>query len=216
VPETPISPSPLPARKTVRQFNLRTLFLLTAAVAVWIGHAKNHYENVNLANQIEAMRPLARELMIDDPDQIAVVKCDEHWYDQNEWRVHLPTGSYRLCLATKEVDTGGLATINKSIPIESGTHELALEQKQAVDKSWFIIVTVDGAEVLRASEPTAWNTGHGSSGGGDFSRSTQIAPEKPVVLFRRRFMVKTVPSGYSIPMGPCDGLLLWIEPTASD
>jgi hypothetical protein len=199
----------------VRQFSLRTLFLLTAAIALWIAHTKNHYGNVKLAGQIQGMRPLARELMIDDPDRIAVVKHDERWYDQNVWKLYLPSGSYRLCLATKEVGTDGLATINKSVAIDPGTRELALEQQQANDKSWRVIVTVDGEEVLRADEPAAWNPGEGSAGGGDFSRSTQIAPQEPVVLFRRRFMVQATAGSSSIPMGPCDGLLLWIEPTAS-
>ena len=141
-----------------------------------MAHAKNHYENVKLAGQIQAMRPLARELMIDDPDRIAVVKQDERWYDQNDWKLYLPAGSYRLCLATKEVSNDGLATVNKSVALASGTRELAIEQQQANDKSWRIIVTVDGEEVLRADEPAAWNAGQGSTGGGGFSSSTQIAP----------------------------------------
>jgi hypothetical protein len=208
-----MTPSPgLAARKKVRQFSLRTLFLLTAAIAVWIAYAKNCSENASLAKQIEAMRPLAHELLVDDPDQIAVVKQDEHWYDENEWKVHLPSGSYRLCLATKEVDTDGLATINKSVAIVAGTHDLALELKRADDKSWLIIVTMDGEEVLRVDEPTAWNPGQGSAGGGEFSRSTRIARQETVVLFRRRFMVQAASGGSSMPMGPCDGLLLWIEP----
>jgi hypothetical protein len=152
--------------------------------------------------------------MIDDLDRIAVVKQDERWYDQNAWRLYLPSGSYRLCLATKKISNDGLAAINKNIPVTSGTHELALEQQQANDKSWRIIVTLDGNEVLQSYEPAAWNPGQGSAGGGDFSRSTQIAPREPVVLFRRRFMVPTTPGSSSIPMEPCNGLLLWVEPTA--
>lgn len=194
------------------QIGLRTLLLLTAAVAVWLTHLKNRHDIADLTQKITAMRPLAHELFVDDPSQIAVVKQEERWYDQNDWKVHLPPGGYRLCLATQDINNDGLAPINSSAPLAAGTHDLALEQSRTKNKDWRMVVTTNGEEVLRVEEPADWNPGHGSSGGGQFSKSTQLPPDKPMVLFRRRFMVPTSATGYSTPMGPGPGLLLWIEP----
>lgn len=198
-------------RKAFVQVSLRTLLLLTAAVGVWVAYFKNRHDTADLAQKITSMRPLARELFVDDPSRIAVVKQEERWYDQNDWKVYLPPGEYRLCLATQNIDEKELAPINQSVSIDPGTHDLALEQTRIQDKAWRIVVMVDGEEVLRVEEPAGWNAGHGSSGGGQFSNSTQLPAHEPVVLFRRRFMVPTSPSGYAAPMGPCNGLLLWIE-----
>ena len=199
-------------RKRFRQVSLRTLLLLTAAVAVWVAHGKNHYDNARYARQIEAMRPLVRELYVEDPSQIAVVKQDERWYDQNEWRVYLPPGEYRLCIATHDVDEAGMAPVAESIPLAAGTREIALDQNRTAERNWKVLVTVDGEEVIRVNEPAAWDAGRGSSGGGLHSSVTQLPPREPAILFRRRFSVKTAPNRYSTPKGPSNGLLLWIEP----
>ena len=70
------------------QFGLRSIFLVTAAIAVWAAVFANNRENAMLESRIASLRPLARELVVDDPTQIAVVKLDELWYDENIWDVH--------------------------------------------------------------------------------------------------------------------------------
>ena len=195
----------------MRQVSLRTFLLLTAAVAVWIAHAKNRHDNEHVATQIKSLRPMARELMIEDPSLITVVKKEERWYDQNDWSVYLPEGSYRLCLATRDVAEGGLAPVSESISLSQGTHDIVLEQKRLEDKSWRTVVLLNGAEVLRVEEPANWNSGHGSTGGGQFSTSTQLPVNEPVMLFRRRFSVKTATGSHNTPKGPANGTLLWIE-----
>jgi hypothetical protein len=199
-------------RAARRQISLRTLLLLTAAVAVWIAHAKNRYDNGRLSEQIAAMRPLARELAIEDPAQFAVVKNEERWYDQNDWKVHLPPGDYELSLATRDVVETGVTPALKSVPLPAGLHEIAIEKTRADDKTWRVVVTVDGQEALRADEPADWDLGHGSSGGGLHSLSTQQPADAPLILFRRRFSVPQGKFSYSAPQGPCNGILLWIEP----
>jgi len=191
---------------------LRTLLLLTAAIAVWIAHAKNRHDNDKFTTQIAAMRPLAHELVIADPEQIAVVKQDERWYDQNDWKIYLPEGSYVLNLASREITEDKLVTPAKSVPITAGQHHLAVDQKRNADGSSQVTVAVDGEVLMTIDEPAGWDPGHGSSGGGHFSTSTQLPPKEPLILFRRRFTELTPTGTYSAPAGPSNGLLLWIVP----
>ena len=105
------------ARPSRWQFGLRTVFLLMAAIAVWMTYFINRRENALLEQRIKAMVPLAHELVIDDPGRVAVVKLDEKWYDENRWEIYLPPGAYRLCLATRGINDSGLAQVMKTAPI---------------------------------------------------------------------------------------------------
>src|SRR3954468_20955325 len=90
-PEDPIATRPRRARW---QVGIRTLVLLTAAIAVWMTVLINRRHNALLDSRIRAMRSLARELLVDDPKRIAVVKLEEMWIDENQWLIHLPAGRY--------------------------------------------------------------------------------------------------------------------------
>jgi hypothetical protein len=193
------------------QFGLRTVFLLMAAIAVWMAYVINRREIATLEARIKAMQPLAHELIVDDPTKIAAVKLAEYWYDENRWDVYLPGGRYRLCLATRGVDDNGLAPVVKSRAITAGRHRLALEQQKEND-AWRVAVTLDGAVALAAAEPKEWDPGTGSSGGGQYSLSEQFRVDQPTVLFRRRFMRKDATGLMTTPPGPTEGILLWIEP----
>ncbi|APW62261.1 hypothetical protein [Paludisphaera borealis] len=193
------------------QFGLRTVFLITAAIAVWTAVFANRRESEMLQSRIAAMRPLARELVIDDPNRIAVVKLDELWYDENVWDVHLPTGRYRLCMVTRGVGQEGVAAATKSAPIAAGRHRLALDQTQEGDVRR-ISVACDGAKLLETTEPKEWDAGVGSTGGSQYSISAQSPADQPAVLFRRRFHLSTTGGRTSAPAEPSNGLLVWIEP----
>jgi hypothetical protein len=191
------------------QVGLRSLFLLMAAIAVWMGYLINLRHNATLRARIEAMLPIAHELVIDDATKIAVVKLEPYWYDENRWEIYLPDGSYRLCIATRGVDENGFAPVKKSAHIGDGRHQLVLEKDQD-DDLWRVRALWDGKEVLTVEEPKDWKTGGGSIGGGFFSVCQQLAPDQPVVLFRRRFM-RGMGSMSMTRDSPTEGILLWIE-----
>ncbi|WP_406697783.1 hypothetical protein V5E97_02850 [Singulisphaera sp. Ch08] len=202
-----------PERRPVRrrwQVGLRTLFLLTAVIAVWMTVLINREQNKSIEARIQTLRPLARELVIDDPNKIAVVKREERWYDENRWDIHLPAGQYWLCVATRGIDQNGFAPVVKSERIEAGRHGLELEQKR-VGTGWQVNITQDGTKRLSLEEPQEWDPATGSSGGGQYSLSTQLPADKPFVLFRRRFTRPNAQGQVTTPIGPCDGILLWIE-----
>jgi hypothetical protein len=209
--------APTPQRRTgLLQLRLRTLFLLTAAVGVWVGVYNLRQRNAHLQVRIAALRPIARELMVLDAQQIAVVQKEQLWYDQQRWEIYVPEeNSFRLCLATHEIDQENLAPVIASAPLPAGKQMLELHQRREGGQ-WTIWVAGEDGELLSVSEPTNWNSGSGSSGGGGYSRSTQLPGDQPAILFRRRFHRRTGPAGSSsTPMGPTEGILLWIERSAS-
>jgi hypothetical protein len=203
------------ARTGWLQFNLRVALLLMAAAGVWTGAITNWQAIGPLQHRIDRVRPLVRELAINDPSPGAVVKFDEEWYDENEWEVYLPEGKYRLVLATEQVDGDGFAPVDLEAPLAAGRHRLELTQAKKKD-GWEVSVFKDGQVLLRADKSKEWCEGHGSTGGGHFAQSEPFDPEKPLVLFRRRFSRRVPLSGSSwtgkTPMGPTEGVQLWIEP----
>jgi hypothetical protein len=204
------------------QIGLRTVFLLVAAIAVWLTYFINRRENASLAARIETMVPLAaHELVVDDPTQIAVVKLDptqiavvkleEHWAEENRWEIHLPDRTYRLCLATRGINEDGLAPIMKSSPLAAGRHLLALDQQ--LDKDvWHITTLRDEASLISLEETKEWSAGSGIVGGGYYSQSEQLAPDRPLILYRRRFMRPPGNGPMTSSVATTDGVLLWIEP----
>jgi hypothetical protein len=190
---------------------LPTVFLLVAAIAVWLTYVVNRRHNTRLQARIAVLRPLARELVVDDDTRIAIVKLEEMWYDENRWEVYLPAGQYRLCVATREIDQRGLAPVVKSAPLGAGRHSISIEQ-QSSGTDWRVVATWDAAGKLTVDEPKEWDAGLGATTSVEFSQSTQVAPDQPVVLFRRIFSRTTGPGQSSTPSGPAEGILLWIEP----
>lgn len=199
-----------PGRQRRLQWGLRSLCLLVVAVAVWTADFVNRKENAALRARVAVVSPLARELLIDDPKQVAVVRLEPMWWEDNQWDVYLPDGEYRLCVATHRVADNGLAPIVANMRLGSGRHLLSLEQQEQNDE-WHISASSDGAKLVSVNEPKAWGPGDITTGGADFDRSTQLDPAKPIVLFRSQF-----PRGdsFSVRLAPTDGVLFWIERVA--
>lgn len=207
-----VSPTARPRRSWLPQVGLRSLFLLVAAIGVWTSYFINLREINSLNARITTVRPLARDLVIDDPSQVAVVKLQEMWYDENRWDVYLPEGQYQVCIATREITEDGIARASNRKPIPSGRHRIAFEQQDGTTGRR-LVVNLDDAKLLSVEESSDWDPGRGSVGGGQFSVSEQSPANQPVVLFRRRFMLLQSGSVSSTPTGPVNGILLWIERT---
>ncbi len=209
--ETPPTPPP---RKWV-QVNTTTLILLVALIASWVAVWIHREQIAVLETRIASASNLARELVVDDPTQAAVVKRLEEWSDDQRWKVYLPPGDYRLCLATREIDGKGLAPVAGRVAIGGGSHDLAYEQTQKGER-WEVVVSVDGAPVLRAEESSDWNLNLGSLGTDGHSVSRQFAMASPLPLLRTRFRKQDARGATKTPDGPTEGILLWIEPAAPD
>jgi hypothetical protein len=186
-----------------------------AATAVWTIHFSNQRNIAALGSRIETVRPLARELAVDDPTQIAVVKLQELWYDENRWDLYLPPSpeKYQICLATRDIPIRGLIPPAKSALLTPGRHRIELEQQQEGDIHR-VTITWGGTVQMFIEEPKKWYPGRGSSGGSEISNCEHFPSDKPLVLFRRRFSKLTSQSQSTTPAGPTEGVLLWIEPIA--
>ena len=195
------------ARPFVLQWSLRTMFLLTAMVAVLVAYLCLLQQNARLERGVAGMQEWAGELVVEDTKQIAVMKLPETWYDENRWEIHLPEGEYVMRLATREIGEQGFAPAAEETPVNSGEHLIELLQSDEGDCRR-ITVMLDDQSLIETTEASDWDPGHGAPSGGISVRSTQLSPHEPVILFRRRFRPR--PVGI-MPKGITNGLLLWIE-----
>jgi hypothetical protein len=189
------------------------MMLFTAAFAVWMTYLFNRHFNAALVARIATVRPLARELVVDDEAKAAVVKLEELWIDHNRWDIYLPAGEFRLCLATRAIGNDGLAPVVASRSVAPGRHTigLALRKEKA---GWRIEASCDGAKPVTADEPLGWIAKKGSTTSGAFSESTTLPGTEPIVLHRCTFL-RMQPGGVvSSTGGPSEGILLWIEPVS--
>ncbi len=198
-------------RKRRSVFNLQNMLLLVAAIGVWTSWWFKQQDIARLKARIAVMRPIARELEVDDPKKFAVVQLDAHWSDDHQWDVHVPDGKFDLCIATrgiKEANVPIKATARVSIP--PGRHRLSLDQVET-DKGWRVSVRQDGNEILGVDEPKEWRTSTGSSTVSGYAKSTQLPTEKPMMLMHRRF-TKTGANRNVWNIQLEEGVVLWIVP----
>jgi hypothetical protein len=213
--ELTADPLPMARRKPRRpQVGLSTLVLLIAVCGVGMTVVVNRRQIRALESSLPAIQQLARALKIDDPGQIAVVKLDPLWMNDDRWDVYLPAGEYRICMATQGIDVKGLGVLKKSAPIKAGRHRLELEFHRDGDLWKFQVISAE-LELLSLEETKEWGASGQSSGGGDvYSTSTQLPTDEPLVLYRRRNGVRVSPMQVMTPRGPSEGILLWIERVA--
>ncbi len=193
---------------------MRTVCLLPVAVAAWIGLFVERAKIAGLEPRVSALRKDARELVIGDRGKVAVVLLQHDWYDQNRWDLFLPDGAYRLCLGTRGIGKAGVAKPVKVATISAGRHRVELAVSSE-DNPWRVSASWDGATLMETTEPKAWKTASCTEGGGEYPVSTQLDPDQPVVLFRRRWTNTPVKGNQFMSPGsePTEGVLLWIERT---
>ena len=211
--DEPTPPSARVVRRGVRaQLRLGTVAWLLAVVAVWTTTWINRQRIADLNVRIASSRPLARDLVIEDPTRIAVVKLEENWYDEQRWDVYLPEGLYTLNVATRAITDGEkIPAPARSVALPSGRFVLELMQTPRGNE-WDVRVTRDGKSLLNLPETTDWDESAGSSGGSSITANTRLPRTEPAVLFRRRFNTKIALNQSRTPDGPANGLMLWIAP----
>ena len=205
------APEIVPRRRNrFLQWNIATLLLLMAVVGVWTGYFRMKSETARMDAELDSLRQLARELVVNDPNQYAIVERHEEWYGDHVWDVHIPDGSlYLLKLATREIDPKNFPETEHFVELAAGQHVISLE-KTLSGKDMSARAIVDGELAVGVSESGDWSPEDGFSWGGSFHRSTQAPCDKPLELIRIRFHKPGV-RGTGMPDEPYNGVLLWIE-----
>lgn len=208
--ETASAPPVVGPTRSRWQVRVRSLALLVLAIAVWLGVIRNWEQTRGMESRLNVLRALTRELEVDDPSQIAVVRKLDEWISEERWDLYLPPGSYRICMSTDQIGTTGLPPVVKSLPIAPGRHRLALDQRTE-NHSWKAVVSWDGSERLTIEKPREF-CGDGSSSANDITVSEQQPGNQPLVLSRSTFSDSSSTAPVN-PGSPSNGLMIWIEPT---
>ena len=187
------------------RWDLRTLFLLTAAVAVWTGYFRCRQPLPGLRDDISRMEEMTAELVIVDPKEITVAWQPQPWLDRPRWDIYVPGDGFVMRLATREIAFTGLAPIVAQAPISPGRHRIELRYTKK-NEQWEISLRIDDRSVLTPNEPGEWHQEFGDCMGhwGCFRHPYN---GRYADLYRLRFVHPGTPTNAP----PANGLLLWIE-----
>jgi hypothetical protein len=205
------------------RWNLLTLMLLASAVCTWSLYFRLRADNARLRVGIQTMKDQSRKLRIEHPDRLAVVRLPESWYDETKWDVALPSeeavaiggATYKLCLATREIDVPkeGFPPAAEFV-LPPGRHQIELKTVRERG-NWNIIALLDDQPVIEISEPADWDPGHGGTGTGAWWEHPYQpgSATQPVMLYREVFRME---EDRSLPKGPANGVLLWLQLLTED
>ena len=209
--EKQTEPATPPRTRYRLQFSLTTILLLVAAVSVWLVNHDLKQQISTIRAQLPGLESVARQLIVDDPTQVAVVCRMPERLGECIYDVHIPQyKSFELFLALEQVDKQGIAEPVNSVPVSAGKHSIEIRYDAKPDQS-IVFLLIDGEIVIEERKAKDWEPRHGSTGAGSVSNSEQFDDRSPIVLFRQRFMVSQAPNSSTTPPGPCRGILVWLE-----
>jgi hypothetical protein len=187
-------------RPALLQWNLLSLFLLIAAVAVWAGYLRCLQRTSDLSRQVDIMLQVAADPGSDGaPKEILVRTVQDYWNDRLAWDLCLPDGKYSLRAATHGIEDRGIAPADFESPVQGGRHRIEL---QTSDNGKGYSVLVDGRhviDILRKPIPSPFSPFDDTL----FDGTEDL--DKPLILFRCAFRW---PNQTEMET---NGLLLWIE-----
>ena len=192
-----------PCGRRLIQWDLRTVFLLTAAVAVWLAYFLCSNGVARFKEQIPLMQAVAPELVVEDPQRIAVLSLPPIAMRGWRWDVYLPDGEHWLRLATRDIPRDGLPSPVGQVRLPEGRHRIALKLSRNPGGAR-LAVLVDGDIAVDAREGPKWAAPREY----EWGVKKELPAMEPVVLYRGGYRTNTSPRD--------DSLLLWIEPARGD
>gem|GEM_PF-3950015 len=201
-----------PASKTRIQFNLLSILLLLTACAVWSAYRSVYLETREIQKQLPGLRFIARELVIENPNDFAAVQQLPTRFGEMVWHVYVPEVRDRTAQIAVAMDkipkdrrVSEMAPL-KTAPLEPGKHEIQLLYE--VDEAANLTVFVDDKPALEIERAKDWIKSLGNSSSSDVGViSKPYGLDHPFALLRRHF---SLPKKDRRPSdGP--GILLWIH-----
>lgn len=202
------------------QVSLRGLLLLIAACGIWIAYFKTSSDVLTIQDELSRLRYLARELLIEDPSQLAAVQRGP-MYKQQVWEVYVPKldgKHFEIRLLMDDIVVTNTFKWNQISPLKQavlapGKHTIEhqyysrSEQKNAVLK-----VLVDGETVIKETRPSdPGDSGRFIISSSVGSESKSFKNDEIVRLYHLRFRAISKDGSSSVPKNPRPGILLWIE-----
>ena len=142
-----------------RQFDLRILLLLVAAIASFFAASRAFRETVSTKKEIAQLRSLDKSLQVRDKSQYALVYQDPIWEGERRCRVYLPSNNrYRLYIALEskyQKSPPGGATPVKTVDFGPGEHVIRHFIYTAADGLTRISVHCDG-ELIYDKVQVGW------------------------------------------------------------
>ena len=131
---------------------MRTILLLTTAVAIWFLNFRMHSDTSRMFAESELRFNLASRLFVRDVNQFALIKELTPVENEHSWNVHLPEKNGYVLRASIEPSHPGQTAVwepgnGRELEIEPGEHEIALIPRR-VEDVWRVAVSVDQEEVL--------------------------------------------------------------------
>lgn len=194
------------------QVGLGQLLLATLCAGVWFAHWANQDAIALLEPRLANLQTLSPELLVADPNKIAIVQMPPPWFSSSRWSVYVPTDNTRICIATDDIDQSGFPAKHESALLPKGQYEIQIDEQIESGLHRFQ-VTLDGQPCLKI-EKIFLNSARGYSTGSDTSsRSTHFDDHVPIVLLRRRYSAPILgsPGSSQSTSGPTEGLLLWLQ-----
>lgn len=206
-------------RKRLPQIGLSTLLLATACIAAWVSTWRSQRQIERLDARVTAMKSLTRELVVKDRTQIAIVRQQPEFDDQELWHVYLPSDSLGLHLKTRKVPAMNGAVSSQAgdavAPLTAGHHKIELksEARESDDgeEEWVIQVFVDDQPVLAVREPSQWKPRGGNTTSSRYDKQADLPADQPVVLFHRLFRNRSSKYSSKPPPPSENGIVLWIQ-----
>ena len=213
-------------QKRKLQVSIWSLLLLIAACGIWIAYRKSVTDIAKFEKRLTGLRWIARELIVEDPQQLAAVKRLPKLLGENIWDVHIPEiqgKHFDMRLIMDDVPTNSQS---ESVQLEPLKHAVLMPGKHAIELRYkakesqgnaILTVLVDGETVIEEIRLEDWVDSSGSSSSSSVgSNSLSFDNEQILHLLKLRFTIKQKNGGRTATQKPGPGIFLWIEMVSDD
>ena len=196
------------------QFSLRELLLFVLLVAMGLSLFVTARRFLRAEAELAEYRREYGILKVENPTMLHAVARWTPEPGQWRWRVHLPPGRYDLCWRTTGIPADGIPK-----PEHGDTQDFAgftdvsvAAYKNPQDGAWRYAISFGCVTSYREMPVSLPNEVGYSYDGVLWGKDPVIvSPREPLVLLRKRLMIRDKSGSHSAGLESADGLMLWIR-----